>query len=166
MKKRTKFLTLSLIMLAFAASTFAQSATATATATILTPLSIANAGDMNFGNIVAGAGGDVTLDPVALTRTTTGPGLFGAFTFALFDVTGNPNSSYTISLPATHTITRLTGTETMVVDAFSSDPATPGTLSGTGTQTITVGATLGVGAAQVPGVYENAAGFTVTINYN
>ena len=54
----------------------------------------------------------------------------------------------------------------MVVNAFTSS-----TLSGTatltgGTDVLTVGATLNVGAAQPAGTYTSATGFTVTVNYN
>ncbi len=163
--KKTKFLTLSLIMLACTAGVFAQ-ATATATAVILTPLSISKTLDMDFGDIVAGGGGDVVLNPQTTSRSTTGPGVFGTFTLAAFSVTGNSASTVTIGLPATHTITRVSGTETMTVSNFTSFPSGTLTLSDpAGTGTFNVGATLGVGASQVPGTYENAAGFTVTVNY-
>lgn len=169
--KKTKFLTLSLIMLACTAGVFAQtepgsaSATATATAVILTPLSITTQTNMDFGDIVAGAGGDVVLNPQTVARSTTGPAVFGTFSLATFNVTGNNDGVLTISLPADHTITRATGTETMDIDAFSSFPSGTITLSAAGAGTLTVGATLNVGASQVPGTYENAAGFTVTVNY-
>ncbi|BAS28563.1 DUF4402 domain-containing protein [Limnochorda pilosa] len=40
----------------------------------------------------------------------------------------------------------------------------PGTLDGTGNQTLTVGATLRVGASQVEGAYTRT--FDVTVEYN
>jgi len=47
-------------------------ANATATGTIVTPILISNAGDMNFGNVaVSATGGTVILAP-ASTRTITG----------------------------------------------------------------------------------------------
>jgi hypothetical protein len=56
----------------------------------------------------------------------------------------------------------------MVVDNFVSTPTVTdaGTLSGTGSQILYVGATLNVGAAQAAGVYQNPTGFNVTVNYN
>jgi hypothetical protein len=53
----------------------------------------------------------------------------------------------------------------MIVNGFNSTPSTTGTLSGTGAQTVAVGATLNVVGGQAPGTY-TAAGFPVTVNYN
>jgi hypothetical protein len=169
MKQTFKLLTLGLVLLAFSAAAFGQTATATATATILTPITLTRTGDMNFGNIIAGPGGTVLLSPAGV-RTPTGVTLPaanpGTVTAATFRVDGDGTSTYAITLPAAnYTITRLTGTETMIVNAFTSTPSGTGALTA-GTQNITVGATLNVGAAQVPGVYTNAAGFTVSVNYN
>ncbi len=52
----------------------------------------------------------------------------------------------------------------MAVDGFVSDPASPGTLSGAGTDTIHVGATLSVGVNQPNGNYSGL--FNVTVAYN
>ena len=85
---------------------------------------------------------------------------------ASFDVTGNDGYTYTITLPSTdYTITRVSGTETMTINTFTSDPSGTGTLTG-GTETVNVGATLNVNAGQVGGTYTNATGFDVTVNYN
>ena len=170
MKKMTKFLALAIMMLAFTAGTFAQvSATASATATIITPIAITKTTDMNFGNIAVNAsGGTVVLTPAGGRSTTSGctlPAATGTVTAASFTVTGEGTSTYVISLPANHTITRVSGTETMIVDVFASTPSGTGALTG-GTQTLLVGATLNVGVSQVPGSYTNVAGFTVTVNYN
>ena len=173
MKKLTKILTLLTVMVAFSAATFAQvDATATATATIVTPIAIANAGDMNFGNIaVSAAGGTVILDPDG-TRSITGgvtlPSTVGTVSAAHFDVTGTPSYTYTIVISgAPLTITHTTiPANTMTVVGFVSNPSGTGTLSAGGAQTIDVGATLNVGASQVGGTYVSGTPFTVTVNYN
>jgi hypothetical protein len=54
----------------------------------------------------------------------------------------------------------------MVVDNFTSFPATTGTLDALGVQTVNVGATLNVDASQAPGTYTSAVPFEVTVNYN
>jgi hypothetical protein len=56
----------------------------------------------------------------------------------------------------------------MTVNTFASSPSGAGlVLSGAGTQTVTVGATLNVSGSQVPGTYTTGATpFTVTVNYN
>jgi hypothetical protein len=127
---------------------------------------------MNFGNIAvqAGTGGTVILAPAG-TRTTGGaggvtlPATTGTVTAAAFTVNGNGSYTYAITLPGSAvTLTRASGSETMDATAFTSTPSGTGTLS-SGTQNITVGATLTVAAAQVPGVY-TYGNFNVTVNYN
>lgn len=164
-----KILAFSIVLFAFVAGAFAQSssATATATAVIVSPITITRTADMSFGNIIADVdGGTVVLVPAG-TRTLNGltsPSLPGTITAASFNVTGLANATYAITLPATHDISN--GVQTMTVNAFSSDPTPTGALDGAGTQTINVGATLNVNANQASGTYTNAAGFTVTVNYN
>jgi len=165
-----KLLVLAFMLFAFTASTFAQvTASATSTATIVAPIGITKTVDMNFGNIAVSGAGTVVMDP-ASTRTTTGaitlPAITGTVAAASFDVTGNDGYTYTITLPTTdYTITRVAGTETMIVNTFASNPNGTGTLTG-GTETLNVGATLNINAGQVGGVYTNATGFDVTVNYN
>ena len=56
----------------------------------------------------------------------------------------------------------------MSVGTFTSSPTAgvAGTLSGTGTQTFTVGATLTIATAQLAGTYTNATDLDVTVGYN
>ncbi|MDZ7633087.1 MAG: DUF4402 domain-containing protein [Bacteroidales bacterium] len=160
-----KILAFSIVLFAFTAGVFAQ-ATATATAVIVAPISIARDADMSFGNIIADAdGGTVVLVPAG-TRTLNGltsPSIVGTITAASFTVTGLIDATYAITLPASHTIS--SGGNDMIVDTFTSTPSGTGTLTG-GTETLDVGATLNVGLNQPAGTYTNAAGFTVTVNYN
>jgi len=141
--------------------------TATGSATIITPIAIANAGNMNFGNIaVSASAGTVVLSPASVRSITGGvtlPAVTGTVTAAAFTVTGLGSSTYSIQLPASYTIT--SGGNSMTVNAFTSTPSGTGTLSG-GTQTIQVGATLNVAASQAAGSYTNATGFPVIVNYN
>ena len=141
--------------------------TATGSATIITPIAITNAGNMNFGNIaVSASAGTVVLSPASVRSITGGvtlPAVTGTVTAAAFTVTGLGSSTYSIQLPASYTIT--SGGNSMTVNAFTSTPSGTGTLSG-GTQTIQVGATLNVAASQAAGSYTNATGFPVIVNYN
>jgi hypothetical protein len=170
MKKTTKLLALSLVMFAFTAATYGQ-ATATVTATIVTPIAIANAGDMNFGNIMASAGGGTVVLSTAGVRTPAGvtlPAITGTVSAAHFNVTGTANLTYTIAITGTP-VTVTSGGNNMTVNAFVSNPAAgvgTGLLSAAGAQTIDVGATLTVGASQPAGTYVSGTPFTVTVNYN
>lgn len=172
MRTITKISALAIIFLCIAASSFGQaSATATSTATIVTPISIAKDIDMNFGNVaVTATPGTVILTPIStrsITGGTTLPVVTGTVAAASFTVTGMPAYTYAITLPSTDlTITRQTGVETMIVNAFTSSPTPTGTIGAGGTQTLTVGATLNVAAAQVAGVYVSGTPFSVTVNYN
>jgi len=170
MKAQIRIIALSLFLTGISISTFAQvSSTANASATIVTPIAISKTVDMNFGNVaVSATAGTVILTPAG-SRTLTGgvtlPTIAGTVTAATFTVSGAPNYTYTITLPGTATtISYLTNN--MTVNAFTSTPTPTGVLSAGGTQTLAVGATLNVLAAQVAGLYTSATPFTVTVNYN
>jgi len=166
MRIMKKILAISIVLIGFTAGAFAQNATATATAVIVTPISITQTADMSFGNIVASVGGGTVVLVPAGTRTAAGvsfPSVPGTVTAASFNVAGYDGATYAITLPASHIIS--SGANNMTVDTFTSTPSGTGLLTG-GAQVLNVGATLNIGAAQAPGTYTNAAGFTVTVNYN
>ena len=145
-------------------------ATATGSATVITPIAIVNAGNMNFGNIAVSptVPGTVLLTAAGV-RTATGgvtlPAVTGTISVATFTVSGLASSTYSITLPPSdYTISG--GGSTMIVNAFTSTPTGTGALSASGSQTITIGATLNVSAAQAAGTYTNATGFPIKVNYN
>ena len=170
MKNTTKFFALTIAMIALTISTFAQvSATATTTATVITPIAISKTIDMNFGNIAVSPtiAGTVILDPAG-ARTKTGgvtlPAVAGTVTAASFAVTGLGTSTYAITLPGTITLAGVPS-GTMTVGTFVSTPSGTGALTA-GAQTLLVGGTLNVAAAQAAGIYTNSTDLTVTVNYN
>lgn len=147
-----------------------ETATATATATIVTPIAITKTTDMNFGNVAvqSSTAGTVELPPALTpTRVATGgvtlPANGGTITAAAFTVTGEDAYTYSISLPTSVTI--ISGVNSMTVNAFTSSPSPTGLLTG-GEQTLYVGATLNVAAAQASGTYVSSTPFNVTVNYN
>ncbi len=169
-----KFFTLSVAIFAFSTISFGQN-TSTASdvpvgATIITPLTITlSAGtQLQFGTIVADAtsAADVVLSPGnAITTTLTH---LGGNSVPTFNVTGEPNSTYSVTLPSeTLTLTHdgsgtLSGTTTVLtVDTFKSNSNE--TLSASGTESFQVGATLNVAANQAGGVYTGT--FAVTVDY-
>jgi hypothetical protein len=170
--KKTVFLLASLFVMACGiqsvkAQTASATQSATANATIITPIAIAHVADLNFGNIVAGTGiGTVIVDTEG-DRTKTGDVILpsatlGTVNAAEFTVTGLADATYAITLPTSIDISE-TGETTMTVDNFTSNPSGTGTLAG-GTQTLSVGARLNVGAGQVAGDYTGE--FSVTVAYN
>ena len=167
---KTKLFVLTLLIAGSTTTTFAQStASAIATANIITPISIAKNTDMAFGNLAvqAATGGTVVLAPAGTRSRTSGvtlPATTGTVSAASFTVTGNGSYTYSITLPTTVTLTHSGGVQTMDATSFTSTPSGTGTLS-SGTQNISVGATLTVAAAQLAGVY-TSGNFDVTVNYN
>jgi hypothetical protein len=172
MKQVFKLIGVAFVLIVLSVSSFAQiTQSATATATIVTPISMTKVDDMNFGNLaVTSVPGTVALSPSATpTRTVVGgvtlPVVTGTVQAAYFTVAGTPGYVFTITLPASNTIVRQTGTETMLVDAFTSNPTPTGTLSGGGTADLYVGATVHVAALQTAGVYVSGTPFDITVNY-
>ncbi|HEY0141981.1 MAG TPA: DUF4402 domain-containing protein [Thermoanaerobaculia bacterium] len=153
----------------FATAAFAQTsatATANASARVLTPITITKLADLNFGSLVAGPlAGTVVVDPASARTATGGVSLVNsAFGAAQFNVTGEPLTAYTITLPNAIQITHTTNNAlSMVVNTFTSDPSGTGTLSALGAQQLNVGATLNVGANQGSGLYTGT--FNVTVAY-
>jgi hypothetical protein len=170
MKNFTKFLAIAIVGLVFSTNIFAQStANANASATIITGISIARTSHMNFGNVaVSGTvAGTVVLTPAGVRSVTAGctlPAVTGAVAAASFNVTGSGTSTYAITLPSA-ALTITNGTDNMTVTAFTSTPSGTGALVA-GAQTLNVGATLNVAAAQPAGTYTSATPFDVTVNYN
>ncbi|MCC9135776.1 DUF4402 domain-containing protein [Pontibacter silvestris] len=166
-------------ILAFTSTASAQdssgaSAKAKAFATIVEPISIQKETDMNFGSVILeGSNGKVVLNPEG-TPSPEGVSLASAGqapAVATFKVAGLPNYSYSITLPASHTITNMReGGGDMTIDNFVTIPSEvnqgAGKLDDSGTQILKVGATLNINANQEPGEYTNSAGFEVKVNYN
>ena len=169
-----------LVMAGGAMAQSAKTASADAGATVVAPLTIAkaSAGDLNFGNVVAGAAlGTVVLVPAGTRTATGGTSFSGAFpgtlSAAKFDLTGESVYTYAITLPSDTDVTlndTATTPNTMAVTAFTVAAGAVGTVSGKigtlvgGAGNLLVGATLNVGAAQVPATYTGA--FNVTVAYN
>jgi len=171
MKSTAIFYTLTLGLISLGISARAQeTASATATATIVTPIAITKDVDMNFGilSVQSTAGGTVVLTPAGVRSATGGvtlPADNGTVAPASFTVTGVDGYGYTITLPSS-ALTITSGSNTMTVTNFTSDPSgANGSLAG-GTETLNVGATLNVSAAQPAGVYVSGTPFNVTVNYN
>jgi hypothetical protein len=171
MKNMYRMIAASLVMAAFTTNSYAQStANADASATIVTPISISKTADMSFGNVaVTATPGTVILAPAG-TRSITGgvtlPAATGTVSAAAFTVTGTDTYTYVITLPSSITLTHSGGIETMTADAFTSNPLVAAGVLNSGTEDISVGATLHVAAAQLAGNYATLAPFDVTVNYN
>ncbi len=178
--KTTKFFALAIAVLGFSVSSFAQnsaSATATAGGTIITPIAITKANDMSFGTVVANAN---SAGSVKLNLSNAAPTYNTVMAFsgaaavapqtAKFNITGNVDFAYTVTLSALPTkVTHSDGSTTMNIGEWTSDitgtsTTGTGTLTG-GSHTLEVGATLSIGINQKAGAYTSTP-FQVTVNYN
>lgn len=162
----TKFKMLAIPAIAAAAlfsiSANAATVTSTATVTIKKPLTIEEDAAVNFGTVIPNVfttaavvtlptGGTATSGDAAITGSSAGS----------YSVAGENSATYAITGLAA---TSLTGTGTAMPVTFTSVPSSTGTLSGSGTETLLVGAVLNVGASQASGTYTGT--YAVTVNYN
>lgn len=143
----------------------AATATSNVSAAIVPAITITKNTDMDFAEVVAGGSAGTVVLSTAGARSATGGASLGNSTgtaAAGFTVSGDPSSTYSISLPASATIT--SAPNTMTVNTFTSSPSGTGTIGVGGTQALSVGATLQVGASQAQGTYTGT--FDVTVAYN
>lgn len=144
-------------------------ATATTSATLVVPISIAKDTDMNFGVVASSATAGTVLLDHANGRTATGgvtlPAGSSTQKTAVFTVTGEGNSNFSISIPSSPITLTGSVSGTLTASDFVADLGASSSLS-SGTKQIKVKATLNVPANSVAGSYTNASGLFVTVNYN
>ncbi len=168
-----------MLALATGQAAFAQVATTQgqAEAVVVSPLSFFKVDDLVFGRLIPGpTAGTVVIAPNGTRTATGGVRLATGLPHqpAAFAGRGSFNQLVRISVNATtRTLTRVGGTQTMLMDTFvigSSPTATLTTAplafriaTPTGMFQFPVGARLRVGANQVPGIYTGT--FTITLDY-
>ncbi|MEN8169275.1 MAG: DUF4402 domain-containing protein [Pseudomonadota bacterium] len=144
----------------------AATAIATADANIVSTISVATRNGLGFGDISSSAvAGTVIMTPSGSRSTTGGTTINSAIagSAAAFDIAGDANASYSITLPASVVLSDASS-NIMVVDNYTSSPTLGGVLDGSGQQTLYVGATLNVGSNQPFGAYTGL--ISVTVEYN
>jgi hypothetical protein len=155
----------------FGVSSYAQSTgTASTSAVLITPISIAKTTDMNFGTVAASAtAGTVDLDYADGRTAGGGVTLPAGSTLqktAVFTVTGQASSSFSIGVPAAPITLTGSVSGTVTVSDFACQEGASTTLGVGGTKAIYVKAKLNVPANSVAGTYTNAASLEVVVNYN
>jgi hypothetical protein len=167
--RTTLTLAIAAVAVALAPSAFAVDGVASTSASVMQPLTITPVGTLAFGKFGVGIGGSVTISPSG-ARTSSGVVEMGGTTTAVrFDVAGEIGSSYTIALvPGTLSSPSLDTMTFSTISDLAGANITTGNVSGgalaAGTQSIFVGGTLTVGAAQPPGLY--SGNLTATVQYN
>jgi hypothetical protein len=174
MLKIYKSLSVAILLIGFTSQVNAQAtAYASTTAVLVTPISIAKTTDMHFGTVAASATpGAVELDYSDGRTATGGASLPVGSTLqktAVFTVTGEDASGFSISIPSSSIVLTGSVSGTMTVDNFECDLGTASNLDG-GTKVLKVKGILNVPANTVAGTYtnnlQNASALFVTVNYN
>lgn len=148
------------------------SATATASANILQSITVTNSQALDFGTIVpGGAASTVVVTPgdnvTAATRACgTGLTCSGAFSRAVFDVTGSHAALVDVTGDTSVVIQNANGDTMNVALTYSTASLTlvRATPASTPAGAFYVGGTLSVGADQAAGAYSEV--FNVTVDYN
>lgn len=137
-------------------------------------IAIAEIRPMHFGTMTvkASQGGTCVVSTAGVRSRTGGvtlSNLMPQMSLATYLVTGEPGRSYAITLPST--ITVVYNSHSMVINNLLAKPASgvqshtaTGTLSVSGSEQFTIGATLNVAAGQEEGLYTGT--FNITVAYN
>ena len=144
----------------------AATTSATVEANIVSSINIVAKNGVVFGDISSSSiSGAVSIDTSG-SRTAMGGVTINTNTSgspANFEVSGDPNGLYEITLPLSVVINS-SGGDSMRVDNFSSTPGTNGQLDAGGTQNLSVAARLNVGSSQPFGAYRGL--MSTTVEYN
>jgi hypothetical protein len=130
---------------------------------------LTNTRGLDFGKFVAGTGGTVVMSPAGVRSRTAGVILLNSpsANSASFTVgtsgSGKPLKTVTFSLPSNTDVRLTSGSNSMAVTTFVSSPAAGISNNMSSTRTVTVGATLQVGANQAPGNYSGS--FSLIANF-
>lgn len=143
-------------------------------AKIIASIALTEVQPMHFGTMTvqAGQGGTCVISPAGVRSRTGGvtlSNLAPTMSLATYSVTGEPGKSYSITLPATITVT--SAPFSMTVSNLLAKPASgaasfnaTGTIGSGGSEQFTIGATLNVAAGQEEGLYTGT--FAITVTYN
>jgi Domain of unknown function (DUF4402) len=163
---RLLILTLALGAQATMARAASPATQSTANAAVILPVTVTKVKDMDFGFLSVTTAGTAVLEPNADSFSTTGgvAPVGGAPQCAEFLGASKDSSVVNIKVPNQPvTLTRVGGTETMIVNNFTLQGQSKRALAKAASFTFRVGGTLNVPAGQVDGTYVGT--FTVTVQY-
>lgn len=128
-------------------------------------ITITTTTNLVFGKVAAGSGGSVVISPAGVRTSTGGVTVLSSVSgsAAAFNLQGLASTAYIITLPTNTAVTLTSGANSMTVTDFTVSPGLTGTFSAGGTQSITVGATMNIGANQPQGDY--SGNFSITVDY-
>lgn len=136
-----------------------------------TPIQIQNLQKLNFGQVVSESllTGSVTIDPITGNKTMEGgvQSMGGTVTRAAFEITGDPNKAFLITLPTEVQIRAKTATGTQLIRLSDfiawTSPAGINSTGPDGKAQLYVGAQASLGAGQTGATYNTT--FEVFVDY-
>jgi hypothetical protein len=137
----------------------AKAVNGTSRITIARPITITPANEMRFGVIAPSTTVTGTVNTATGVVDTNLTHLSGVIQSGTFDITGQPNSNYSLTIPA---LVSLTGPGIAMTATLSTD-AGPRTFDASGNNALTVHGILTVGINQLAGDYVGT--YAVTANY-
>lgn len=157
---------LSVITISSLRNAVAATTTSTVEVNIVSTINLVAQNGIVFGDISSSAiPGTVTIGTNG-SRTTTGGATVNSNTSgtpALYEVSGDPNALYNITLPSSIVLSSAAG-DKLIVNNFISIPAENAQLDAGGRQSVNVGATLNIGSFQPFGAYKGI--MSTTVEYN
>ena len=135
-------------------------------AALMRPLTLVKLADMDFGYLAVASAGTAVINPVTNVMNVTGGVIKVSGTPHAARFAGATYSSAVVNIRIPNngiTLTRVGGTQTIVVDSFTLDGQSKRTMAQAGVFEFAVGATLKPAAGQVEGFYTGT--FDVTIQY-
>lgn len=154
-----------LVIFAFITISSAKAATTSTTVevNITSNINLVAQNGIVFGDISSSSiPGTVTIGTDS-SRVTTGGVTVNSnisATPAVYEVSGDANATYSVTLPESVVLTSVAG-DSMVVNKFTSIPGNDGQLDSSGRQKVNVGATLNVDSFQPFGAYRGVMSTTV-----
>ena len=139
---------------------------ATATVGLVRPLTLQRWADLDFATLAVTTGGTAIINPLTGVMSVTGGLLYvsGAPSPARYTGAASKQTVVIIRVPKTDVlITRVGGTETLVVNNFTLDGQDKRALAQAESFTFAVGATITVPVGTVDGIYTGE--FDVTVQY-
>lgn len=137
-----------------------------ASVSLMRPLTLTKIRDMDFGNLATISAGTATIDPLTEALAVTGGISRAGGTVKAARFAGSTQSSAVVNIKVpnkTVLLTRVGGTQTLSVTAFTLDGQSKRTLAQAGVFEFNVGATVNVANGQAEGLYTGT--FDVTIQY-
>lgn len=147
-------------------SALAATDTGTANARIITPITVTEVTQMNFGDIQPEAGATtVTLSTGGVATPSGATVVTGSPSQGVFTVTGTEAATYSITLPADGDVQLSGPGPVMEVTGFNHDAGATPTIGVGNTSTLNIGAVLSVAGSATQAAGDYSGTYDVTVDY-